>query len=94
MGRPRKWTRDTVLQAIQLYALHHGEAPASMDFARCTEGLPHHKTVWEHFPSVHVAVAQAGFARNRQGLEKRQQNRVRLQQLQAMYPLRESVSRP
>lgn len=79
MGRPRKWTPATIVHAIQAFAeRHQGLAPTPMDFAQCRDGLPHHKTVQEYYPSVHAAVAAAGLRRNWQGIQKRNQCLARI----------------
>ena len=62
MSRPRKWTPETILAQIRYFAQIHGDVPTPMDFARCRDGLPHHKTVWEHFPSTRQAITMAGLS--------------------------------
>lgn len=63
MARPRKWTRETAIQAIKAYASRHGEAPAITD-CRAWNGLPDQKFIYGTFGTMAHYATAAGLEPN------------------------------
>lgn len=61
MPRPRKWDKEGIVSAIQVFASQHNRPPTWQEFAECRDGLPHHATVREYFGGRVEACAAAGF---------------------------------
>lgn len=61
MGRPRKWTPETVLASIRHFVATQHRVPYGTDFYHGCNGLPHTATVRQHFRNEAEAVRVAGF---------------------------------
>lgn len=61
------WTRERIIEAIQLHARENGRPPAVLDFGGGDHRFPLHGTVKLHFGSWNAAIEAAGFVPRRKG---------------------------
>ena len=61
MGRPRKWTPETILASIHAFVATESRVPHSRDFHSVGGPLPHAATVRQYFDTEADAIRAAGF---------------------------------
>jgi hypothetical protein len=62
-----RWTRETIVYAIELWHRRHLRAPSALEWERAGENHPCRQTVMRTFGSWNAAIAAAGFKPKRQG---------------------------
>lgn len=70
VARPRKWTQERIIAAIQAWAAEHGEPPTVTQWREATDDHPAKNTVTVRFGSWAAGIEAAGFARPTRGRAK------------------------